>query len=131
MLNDQQAHEQTKVRVKELEAALYQTQQELHPIDRAQANEADALVRANAAESALATARELVADWVGMTCAGCEELEALFQQTHGCHHSWVSSHERMRQAIDAAIRDMLSGGHPFEAGVAMAINRLRAARSKS
>ena len=34
----------------------------------------------------------------------------------------------LRAAVDAAIRDMLSGGHPFEAGVAKAINDLRAAQ---
>lgn len=33
-------------------------------------------------------------------------------------------------AIDQAIRDMLSGGHPFEAGVAKAINDLRAAQKE-
>lgn len=44
LMDERAAHEQTK-------AALYQAQQELHPVDQAQANEAAALLRAEAAEA--------------------------------------------------------------------------------
>lgn len=46
----QERAETAEARVKDLEAEIYQAQQELHPVDQAQANEADALVRAEAAE---------------------------------------------------------------------------------
>lgn len=39
--------------------------------------------------------------------------------------------EVLSKAIDQAIRDMLSGGHPFETGVANAINDLRAAQKET
>lgn len=42
-----------------------------------------------------------------------------------------AAREALSRSIDSAIRDMLSGGHPFEKGVAKAINELRAAQALS
>jgi ABC-type hemin transport system substrate-binding protein len=42
---------------------------------------------------------EAVQTLVADAYAEVARLEALFQATHGVHHSWVAGHERMRRAV--------------------------------